>query len=57
LPGLVALEDRPRAGAERAVVEEGDLGIEEELASELLRGGRSHGFLLLHPEPHPPGDR
>jgi len=43
LPGLVALEDRPRAGAERAVVEEGDLGIEEELASELLRGGRGHG--------------
>ena len=32
LPRLVALEDRPRIGAERPMVEEGDLGIEEELA-------------------------
>jgi single-stranded-DNA-specific exonuclease len=53
LPDLVALEDRLRAGSERAVVEERDLGIEEELASELLRGGRGHGLLLLHPEPPP----
>jgi hypothetical protein len=30
---LVALEHGPRAGAERAVVEERDFGVEEELAS------------------------
>jgi polyribonucleotide nucleotidyltransferase len=29
LPRLVALEDRPRAGAERAMVEEDDVGIEK----------------------------
>ena len=57
LPGLVAVEDRPRAGTERALVEESDLGIEEELASELLRGGRGHGFFYSIPNPRPPGDR
>jgi len=39
------------------VVEEGDLGIEEELASELLRGGRATAFFYSIPNPHPPGDR
>jgi hypothetical protein len=43
LPDLIALEDRPRAGAERSVVEEGDLGVEEELGSKFLGGGGSHG--------------
>jgi hypothetical protein len=53
LPRLVALEDRPRARAEGAVVEERDLGVEEELAAELLGGQRGHGCLLLHPKPPP----
>jgi hypothetical protein len=53
LPVLVALEDGPRAGAERAVVEEGDLRVEEELAAELLGRRRGHGLLLLHPKPPP----
>ena len=33
LPRLVAIEDGPRARAERSVVEERDLGVEQELAS------------------------
>jgi hypothetical protein len=33
LPGLVALEDAPRARAERSVVEERHVGVEQELAS------------------------
>jgi hypothetical protein len=53
LPGLVGLEDRTRAGAERTVVEEGDLGVEEILAAELGRGRCGHGPLLLHPKPPP----
>jgi hypothetical protein len=38
------------------VVEEGDRGIEEELASK-LRGRRGRGLLYSIPNPHPPGDR
>jgi len=36
LPGLVDLEHRPRAGAERAVVEEDDVGVEQELGPQRL---------------------
>src|SRR5207253_3787961 len=51
LPCLVALEDRTRAGAERAVIEERDLGVEEELAPELgWRRCGHRGLLLLHPK-------
>ena len=31
---LVALEDRPRAGAKRAVVQEDDVGIEQKLPAQ-----------------------
>jgi single-stranded-DNA-specific exonuclease len=50
---LVAVEDRPRTGAERAVVEEGDSRVEEELAAEFLGERSGHGRLLLHPKPPP----
>src|SRR5262249_46838363 len=55
LPGLVGLEDRPRASAERAMVEEDDVRVEQEECFEsrhacvlqrlAVRG--SHGLFLL----------
>ena len=44
LPGLVGLEDRPRAGAEAAVVEEGDVPAEQVLVGQRGELGRGrHG--------------
>jgi hypothetical protein len=57
LPGLVAVEDRSRASAEGAVVEESDLGIEEVLPPQVGWGRGGHGLLSYSiPNPHPPGD-
>jgi hypothetical protein len=51
---LVALEHRSRARAERAVVEERDLGVEKKVAAELFWGRCSHAIpFSLHLEPPP----
>jgi hypothetical protein len=57
LPVLVALEDRSRAGSERAVVEEGDLGSSRNSRRRSSGEGAAMGLFYSIPNPHPPGDR